>query len=111
MDERREEGVERSEDRVTADRLAKLERLRQQGVEPYAYAFHASHTAAGALALFAGWEAIPGESETEGPPDQVTLAGRIVARRVMGKSTFMHLADRTGRVQLYCRVNELGDAY
>jgi lysyl-tRNA synthetase class 2 len=111
MEERGEAAVERSEDRVTADRLAKLERLRERGVEPYAYAFDASHTAAGALQLFAGWEAIPGETEAEGPPDRVTLAGRIVARRVMGKSTFLHLADRTGRVQLYCRVNELGDAY
>jgi lysyl-tRNA synthetase, class II len=35
----------------------------------------------------------------------------MVSRRVMGKSTFAHLQDRTGKVQLYFRVNDLGDSY
>jgi lysyl-tRNA synthetase class 2 len=38
----------------------------------------------------------------------VRLAGRVVSKRDMGKSTFVHLADRTGRIQLYFRVNQLG---
>ncbi len=87
-------------ERVVRDRLQKLEALRARGVEPYAYRFDPTHTAAEALALYTG------ETE-EGPP--VRLAGRIVGLRDMGKSTFAHLADRSGRIQLYFRLNVLGE--
>jgi lysyl-tRNA synthetase class 2 len=85
--------------RVMRDRLAKIEALRARGVEPYAYSFEPTHSCAGALALL-------GADEDEGP--QVRIAGRIVALRDMGKSTFAHIADRDGRVQLYLRLNDLG---
>ena len=100
-----------ADERVVADRVAKLERLRERGVEPYAYAYAPSHAAAEAHALYAAWEAGKGESAADGPEEVVCVAGRLVSKRVMGKSTFAHLADRTGRIQLYFRVNELGDAY
>jgi lysyl-tRNA synthetase class 2 len=86
--------------RVEKDRYAKLLALRERGVEPFGYEFDVTHTAAGALALLPdGVE----EAET------VRIAGRVVALRDMGKSTFAHLADRTGRIQAYFRVNDLGD--
>ena len=112
MDETREaaEG-QGGDDRVMADRLAKLERLRERGVEPYAYRYEPTHAAADALALFRDWDAAKGDSAAEGPGETVRVAGRVVSKRVMGKSTFAHLADRTGRVQLYFRVNDLGEAY
>ncbi|HEX6911522.1 MAG TPA: OB-fold nucleic acid binding domain-containing protein, partial [Longimicrobium sp.] len=95
-------------ERVVADRVAKLARLREGGVEPYAYSYDPTHSAAGALDAFAAHEdAHPGvEMET-----RVRVAGRLVSRRDMGKSTFGHLADRTGKIQLYFRVNDLGDGY
>jgi lysyl-tRNA synthetase class 2 len=42
---------------------------------------------------------------------QVTVAGRIVLRRVMGKASFIHLQDVSGRVQVYIRQNELPELY
>jgi lysyl-tRNA synthetase class 2 len=93
-------------ERVVQDRLEKVDALRARGVEPYAYSFDPTHSAADALAAFA--EQGEGEDAAEIP---VRLAGRMVSRRGMGKSTFAHLADRTGRIQLYLRVNDLGDAY
>src|SRR4051794_30027764 len=111
MEEIREGTGGLADERVVADRVAKLERLRERGVEPYAYRYEPSHAAADALALYAPWEAAKGESAAEGPEDVVRVAGRLVSKRVMGKSTFAHLADRTGRIQLYFRVNDLGDAY
>src|SRR5687767_15559981 len=97
------------DDRVVADRVAKLARLRERGVEPYAYSYDPTHHSAAALALFEEHEAVHGaEAELA---DRVRVAGRIVSKRVMGKSTFAHLGDRTGKIQLYFRVNDLGDAY
>jgi lysyl-tRNA synthetase, class II len=111
MDETHEEIGPGGDERVMADRVAKLERLRARGVEPYAYAFEPTHAAAAALDLFASWEAAKGDSTAEVPEEVIRVAGRLVSRRTMGKSAFGHLADRTGRLQLYFRVNELGEAY
>jgi lysyl-tRNA synthetase class 2 len=97
-----------ADDRVVADRVAKLARLRERGVEPYAYSFDPTHAAAEALDAFAAHEEQHGAQEMAEP---VRLAGRIVSKRVMGKSTFAHLADRTGKIQLYFRVNDLADRY
>jgi lysyl-tRNA synthetase class 2 len=114
MDEIREGGegaAAQADDRVMADRLQKLERLRERGIEPYAYRYEPSHAAADAVALYQQWDEGKGDSTAEGPEETVRVAGRIVSKRVMGKSTFAHLADRTGKVQLYFRVNDLGEAY
>ncbi|MBW3570858.1 MAG: lysine--tRNA ligase [Gemmatimonadetes bacterium] len=102
-------GERLADDRVVADRVAKLARLRERGLEPYAYSFDPTHHAAAALALFDGHEARHGAEQELA--ERVRVAGRIVSKRVMGKSTFAHLADRTGKIQLYFRVNDLADAY
>lgn len=97
------EATHEARDRVVRDRLAKIDALRARGIEPYGYSFDPTHAAAAAVA------ALPEDAE-EGPT--VRVAGRIVALRDMGKSTFAHLADRSGRIQLYLRLNDLGaDAY
>ncbi len=80
------------------DKLAALEAL---GVPPFAYRFARSHTTRMAL------EALPADVE-QGPT--VRVAGRIVAWRPHGKTVFAHLADSDGRIQLYFRRDELGEA-
>jgi lysyl-tRNA synthetase class 2 len=95
-------------ERIVADRMEKLHALREQGVEPFAYGYDPTHGATAARELFEAWE---GTGEGDGPAESVRLAGRVVAKRVMGKSTFIHLADRTGRIQLYFRVNDLAASY
>ena len=84
---------------VLQARREKLEALAAAGVAPYAYAFDRQQSAAQAQTLL-------GEAE-EGPP--VSLAGRIVAWRSHGKTTFAHLADSTGKIQLYFKKDQLGD--
>ena len=87
---------------VAAARREKLAALRERGVAPYAYRFERSHTAAGAGGAFV--------DGAEGPA--VTVAGRVVALRGHGKSTFAHLEDATGRLQLYFKLDQLGpEAY
>ena len=95
-----EEIVESTEQREV--RLAKLERLRAAGVDPYPAHFRPTHTCAGALAAFE-------EAEKRSEKVHATLGGRLISVRQMGKSTFAHIADGTGRLQIYLRINEVGE--
>ncbi len=88
-------------------RLEKLEQLRQEGVEPYPTRAERTHTSAQVISAFeAAEKAVPAGQ----PPVEVkaTLAGRIRAARAMGKLTFAHIEDGDGRIQLFLRMNELG---
>ena len=84
---------------VQRARREKLDALVARGVEPFAYAFDRSHQAAEAAA------SLP-EGAEEG--EVVRIAGRLVAMRGHGKTAFAHLADMSGRIQLYLRRDELG---
>jgi lysyl-tRNA synthetase, class II len=86
-------------------RIAKLEALRQQGVDPYPPRVTRTHTAAEALAAYQ--DAPPPEEPSGGA--RVIVAGRLMSVRVMGRSTFAHLADATGQIQIYLRRDTLGE--
>ena len=87
---------------VQKARREKLDQLIARGIAPFAYRFERSHAAAhAATALPAGQE--------QGP--EVQVAGRLVAWRGHGKTAFAHLADDSGRIQLYFRRDQLGDAF
>lgn len=90
------------ESRLAKARLEKLNDLRKMGVEPYPYSFGKTHNARGINEKYAR---LKKEEQTK---DKVSVAGRVVQMRGMGKITFMHLQDETGRVQLYFRENDLG---
>lgn len=79
-------------------RRAKLERLRAAGVEPYPARSFRTHTTTQAIALLES-------GQTESP---VTVAGRLVSMRIMGKGSFVHVEDGHGRIQLYLRQDRLG---
>jgi lysyl-tRNA synthetase class 2 len=87
------------------DRFAKLERLREQGVEPYAYSYDPSHQLADALTAFEMHESKVRESD----PDPVRVAGRVLSFRDLGGSAFAHLGDRSGRLQIYFKRDALDE--
>jgi lysyl-tRNA synthetase class 2 len=87
-------------------RLEKIEELRAEGIEPYPTRAERTHTSAQAIAEYEAAEKQAGEGET--PEVKATLAGRIRASRPMGKLTFAHIEDGGGKIQLFLRVNELG---
>ena len=90
-------------------RLNKLTYFTERGQLPYPPRVRRKQTAAEAVQLFEQAEAeFPPDSE-EKPDILAEVAGRLVAVRNMGKSTFAHLEDGTGRIQLYFKKNELGD--
>ncbi len=88
-------------------RLQKVEELRALGVEPYPTRAKRTHTTQEAInALVEAEKATPaGETIKELP---ATLTGRIRATRSMGKLVFAHIEDGAGKIQLFFRVNELG---
>jgi len=86
-----------------------LDALRARGVEPYpAEAWPVSHHAADVLAQYDDARHDP---EREGTaPLRVRVAGRMLTTRVMGKAAFFHLADESGRIQIYVRRDDLDAA-
>src|SRR6266542_615167 len=91
---------------VLRARREKLEAIRAAGVEPFAYSYRREQTAAEALALM---PAAGSGEQAEGEGPEVSVAGRIVAWRAHGKTTFAHLADSSGKIQLYFRKDQLGE--
>jgi len=87
-------------------RLEKIEELRAEGIEPYPTRATRTHTSAQIIAEF---EAVEKDAaEGEAPEVKATLVGRIRAARPMGKLTFAHIEDSDGKIQLFFRVNEVG---
>jgi len=84
---------------LTRTRLEKLERLKARGIEPYPHRYRRTHTIAEALSLFLDREA-EGLRDPIGP---VSLAGRVVAQRRMGKLAFWDIRDGSGKIQLCFR--------
>lgn len=84
-------------------RREKLIDLRNMGIEPYPLRlpWPRTHTNAEAVQAFQAGELAEGE--------QVTLVGRMISVRVMGKAAFAHIEDGSGRVQVYLKRDVLGE--
>ena len=91
---------------LLAERRAKLERLRDAGIEPFPHGFPDRTEIAAVRESHEGLE--PGEETT----DRYRVAGRLTAKRGHGKASFLDLRDGTGQIQIQARVDDLGnDAY
>ncbi len=85
-------------DELTEQRIQKIAAIRAKGVDPFPAHFHRTHTNQDAVTLLEQAEkATPLQDVT------VTVAGRIVANRGMGKLSFLDLRDGTGKMQVLCR--------
>lgn len=84
---------------IIAVRHQKLEDLRAQGSDPYEQVkYEVSATAKDIFGSYADYEG-----------KEVSLAGRIMSKRVMGKASFIHIQDGTDRIQAYVRIDALGE--
>ncbi|MEM7556299.1 MAG: lysine--tRNA ligase [Cyanobacteria bacterium P01_A01_bin.84] len=93
-----------SEEDIRATRLEKVEQLRQQGMNPYAYSWEVTHSAADLQEKFAD---IANGEEVD---FEVSIAGRVMTRRVMGKLAFFTLQDETGTIQLYLEKKRISES-
>jgi lysyl-tRNA synthetase, class II len=92
------------ENRLIAERRSKLQGLRQRG---NAFPNHFRRNAL-ARELHERYGALQNE-QLEAQRISVTVAGRVMAKRVMGKASFVQLQDMSGRIQLYLQRDELPD--
>lgn len=81
-------------------RIEELEELKKRGVNPYPYNYEISHHSKDVINNF---------NELEGK--DVSLAGRIMAIRRMGKASFAHIMDFEGKIQIYLKRDDLGEHY
>ncbi len=80
-------------------RREKLNKLKEEEKDPYKITkFNRTHTSQ---------EIIENYEELEGK--DVTISGRIMAKRIMGKASFCHIQDSTGKIQSYVSINDLGE--
>ncbi|MGB4600665.1 MAG: lysine--tRNA ligase [Trichlorobacter sp.] len=84
-------------------RRRKVNALWTAGINPYPNDFKPAHTAADVLAQYGAIEQIDAHEA------EFVLAGRIIARRSFGKAAFMQVQDRTGRIQVYVRKDDLSE--
>ncbi len=80
-------------------RREKLEKLQKEGKNPFEITkFNRTHTSKD---IKDNYEELEGKD--------VTVAGRIMAKRIMGKASFCHIQDSNGKIQSYVSINELGE--
>ena len=82
-------------------RREELAEIRKRGINPYPYEFDRNAYSKDVV-----------ESFVDGAPERtVSVAGRIMSLRRMGKASFCHIQDSRGRIQIYLRKDDLGDSY
>ncbi len=84
-------------------RRNKRQAMIDAGEDPYGHAFAYTHHVADLNEAYAGLE------DGESTEDAVAIAGRVMAKRDQGKLAFLELRDATADMQLFCRVNALGE--
>ncbi len=83
-------------------RREKLNEIREFGVDPYPHRYEPTHTTVTIQRDFADVQEAPDETQ------KVRVAGRIMTKRDHGKSSFAHVQDGAGRIQIYIRRDKVG---
>ena len=84
-------------------RMAMLEKMRQAGLQPFAYTYKKTADAKDIPAKFSGLE--PGQEK----PEKFSVAGRVLSTRGHGKIMFIDLEDQTGKLQVVVNAAVLGE--
>jgi len=86
-------------------RRQKMQQLIEKGIDPFGEAFAQNHHSKDIFDLYENKT----KEELEQLAAKVQIAGRIMTKRLMGKAGFMHIADRSGQIQVYVRKDGVGD--
>lgn len=90
---------------LLAVRRSKLDELRELGMDPFGHKFNRTHWANNLLSKYGDMSA----EELDELAVEVSLAGRVMQVRKMGKAGFAHLQDQTGRIQIYVRKDAVSE--
>ncbi|HID50273.1 MAG TPA: lysine--tRNA ligase, partial [Chromatiales bacterium] len=94
------------EHKLIAERRAKLARLREEGIA-FPNDFRRNVMAGELQAEYGDKD----NEELEANPVRVSVAGRMMSRRVMGKNSFVHIQDMSGRIQLFISRDSLPEGF
>ncbi|QRG67876.1 lysine--tRNA ligase [Brevibacillus choshinensis] len=83
----------------------KMDQLREWGFDPFGKKFEQTHHADEIVKAFAD----KSKEDLEAEENTVTIAGRLMAKRAMGKASFAQLLDRSGQIQIYVRQDTVGE--
>lgn len=97
MENKLDQNEQKSLKQIIDIRIEKINQLREKGIEPYPYSFKKD---------FNINHVLDSEKELEGK--SITIAGRIISLRSMGKACFMNIQDETDKIQLYIKNNLIG---
>src|SRR5699024_5320526 len=86
-------------------RVQKLEELQKMGINPYPYEFDVTHSS---TQILDDEKLIKKDDQSAEEAPKVAVAGRVMTRRIMGKSTFFNLQDQSGEIQVYIRRDDVG---
>ncbi|MDR4888536.1 lysine--tRNA ligase [Fredinandcohnia sp. QZ13] len=86
-------------------RREKLHTLREMGVDPFGKRFERTHSTRELIDLYDGFT----KEQLDEKEVSVTIAGRIMTKRGKGKAGFTHIQDLTGQIQLYVRLDAVGE--
>jgi len=98
--------VKNDENELIIHRKNKIEELKTLGINPYPNDFKPTHSIEDIRKKYGD----KGNEELECQQDEVQIAGRIITVRVMGKTTFAHIQDFSGKMQIMVRENDLGES-
>jgi lysyl-tRNA synthetase class 2 len=88
-------------------RLNALEEIKKMGINPYPYRFDVT---ANSKEILESFKDPSNDEETEQQKQKiVSVAGRIMGIRKMGKASFCHIKDESGKIQVYIRQNDVGE--
>ena len=86
-------------------RIEKANRIREMGMDPFGHRFDRTHSSEDIKEQYSKY----GHDELENLEDKVTIAGRIMFIRKMGKASFFSIQDKTGKMQVYISINDVGE--
>ena len=92
-----------TEEQLIQQRIEKLNQIKALGINPYPYKFNKKSSASEILERYKKLK------EHEQTKDNVSMAGRIMTIRLMGKASFLHIQDETGKIQVYLRQEDIGE--
>ena len=99
MEQNNNQEIELDENHLIQIRKDKLKELQEQGKDPFEITkFNRTNTAGEIKANYEEFE-----------QKDVTVAGRIVGKRIMGKASFCTIQDSDGKIQSYVSINDLGE--
>ena len=85
--------------------------IEAQGINPYPYSWDVTHYARPIIDHFDDERHQPDESGVAKEPFTVSIAGRVMSKRVMGKASFIDVLDSTGNIQVYMARDSIQEGY